>query len=319
MNTKNEPGQPSQPSQPDFKVTKEFVRRSFTHPHSRLPKTVIRSSEELIPSEYHRLLDLAQAWIGFKFKKTAGISSESTSENQTKIFFEKIFDGWTSMNRSVRIPGFPVKNEWDSTIEVGSWKWNLLDSPSKLKPKREQEEKGNSVTATSANKTEREEARKKGQPAFLSLELTVGHSEPKLSFDFKDGNGQHASVDDVQFHRGMNHVAARAECIVYHDNQQKERARKRNLKFIVALAHLRIIRWAASGNDGGPAVPIFGYRLGGLIEPILAFPYFDQILNDMIKFGTRPAIETAKPFTWRINGQTSTGLRGIAGRRDSTE
>ncbi|KAM0564200.1 hypothetical protein ACHAPJ_000409 [Fusarium lateritium] len=126
-------------------------------------------------------------------------------------------------------------------------------------------------------------ARRKDEPAFLQLGLSIGNSEPKLTFDWKDGSSQHTSDKYISFNPGMDYETAKVEYVANHDDRQKRRARDHNLAVIIALARLRILEWAREGTEGDHISPNPAYALQGLVEPVLALPPLIQISDQMAR------------------------------------
>ncbi|KAF9769407.1 hypothetical protein IL306_013166 [Fusarium sp. DS 682] len=202
---------------------------------ARLLSTSVRYASVLREWELWELRDLVRAWVKWKYQKTADqMEVEPIIREERKMFFEKVFDEWTSIKCRAKKPTAPTKDKFVSTIEVGKWKQDLPPSPTAQK--RKQEEIGDSDRITkraveaglgettvepisTVSKSKRTLSCQKGQPAYLTLAASIGNREPKVSFEWKDGSGQHAGDRYIQFSPDIgNHENAKFECLLNFDD-----------------------------------------------------------------------------------------------------
>ncbi|KAF4962663.1 hypothetical protein FSARC_9224 [Fusarium sarcochroum] len=184
--------------------------------------------------------------VRIKYRKNGDFSKEPISAEQRSEFFDDVHDDWSTLKINIRVPKAPKKDKWDSTIEVGRWMQNL--PPSKPKRTGAAKQTGTSPSPTKLKRKKGDDddnssERRKDEPAYLPLELSVRNSEPKLTFDWKDASNQHAGDKYISFNPGMDYETAKVECVANYDDRQKSRGRDYNLIIIVDLVkklHIQI-------------------------------------------------------------------------------
>ncbi|EKJ78929.1 hypothetical protein FPSE_00896 [Fusarium pseudograminearum CS3096] len=109
--------------------------------------------------------------------------------------------------------------------------------------------------------------RKRGQPAFVTINKTIGKGEPKVSFDFKDNVGQLATSEFIEWEDSLGVESLKAKAMVQHDMHEQKRIRNFNTELIIRSARNYIVEVVKAGTPQ-PAAP----RVPHLVLPELRRP-----------------------------------------------
>ncbi|EMT65133.1 hypothetical protein NOF04DRAFT_12400 [Fusarium oxysporum II5] len=157
-----------------------------------------------------------------------------------KSFFERVFQLWDSNETFVSLPELLPKKLRQTSYEAGLFKANLPVTPSKRK--RGTTKQDNDHRMASA-------------PAFLSVEFSSEAEGREFRLVWKDGGSTKVPVEYVKLIDGMTKAKAIEGAIMNWDRNERARVEEYNTKLIIALARMRIIRFAKAGTHAFPYIP----------------------------------------------------------------
>ncbi|KAM5514205.1 hypothetical protein FOXYSP1_05171 [Fusarium oxysporum f. sp. phaseoli] len=164
-----------------------------------------------------------------------------------KISFNDLLQEWCntrpatdSNDTFVSLPQLPPKKLRQTSYEAGLFKANLPVTPSKRKREITKQDYDHRMA---------------GKPAFLSVEFSSEAEGGEFCLVWKDGGSTKVPVEYVKYKEGMAKAMAIEGAITNWDRNERARAENFNTKLIIALARMRIVRFAKAGTQDFPYIP----------------------------------------------------------------
>ncbi|PTD04078.1 hypothetical protein FCULG_00001567 [Fusarium culmorum] len=165
---------------------------------SLLPPPPALSRADLPVTERYTLRSHLRAWVKVVDKEKARALDLTITKDQRRRFNEELFSRWTSSYGVQELPSSPSKRrKGDSRLCVSVWSEDLPLSVA-AKRKRGSDDDDETPSPKKTKRDGRTSPRKRGQPAFVTINKTIGKGESKVSFDFKDNAGQLATSEFIQ-------------------------------------------------------------------------------------------------------------------------
>ncbi|TVY77784.1 hypothetical protein Focb16_v006783 [Fusarium oxysporum f. sp. cubense] len=153
------------------------------------------------------------------------------------------------------------KTKDDTRIHVG--KWNQYLPPSDNKRRRDEGDDNKSPTPSPKKPKKREEARLRDKPAYLAVGYSAGKGVDKVTSDFKDGSGQMATSQYIDWKSKDNIDQLKRRCLTKWERNERTRIRQFNQRRILISSPNYIIEAAAAGFVEGSRPSV---SLPGVIE-----------------------------------------------------
>ncbi|KAG7433796.1 hypothetical protein Forpi1262_v004182 [Fusarium oxysporum f. sp. raphani] len=169
------------------------------------------------------------------------------SENQRADSFCTLYKDCTSAADLEEMPSSPrPKTKDDTRIHVG--KWNQYLPPSDNKRRRDEGDDNKSPTPSPKKPKKREEARLRGKPAYLAVGYSAGKGVDKVTSDYKDGSGQMATSQYIDWKSKDNIDQLKRRCLTKWKRNERTRIRQFNQGRILISSRNYIIEAAAAGT-----------------------------------------------------------------------
>ncbi|KAG5788843.1 hypothetical protein H9Q69_012092 [Fusarium xylarioides] len=104
------------------------------------------------------------------------------------------------------------------------------------------------------------------KPAYLTVEFSSESEGKEFRLVWRDERGTRIPVDYVRYHEGVTKAHAILKAIKAWDRDLRSRVEDYNTKLIIALARMRIVRFAKAGTQNVPYIPDH-LRVNGRILP----------------------------------------------------
>ncbi|EXA50620.1 hypothetical protein FOVG_03239 [Fusarium oxysporum f. sp. pisi HDV247] len=182
--------------------------------------------------------DLLQEWCNTR--PATARHNQVISSALRKSFFERFFQLWDSNDTFVSLPQLPPKKLRQTSYEAGLFKANLPVTPSKRKREITKQDYDHRMA---------------GKPAFLSVEFSSEAEGGEFCLVWKDGGSTKVPVEYVKYKEGMAKAMAIGGAITNWDRNERAGAENFNTKLIIALARMRIVRFAKAGTQDFPYIP----------------------------------------------------------------
>ncbi|KAF5970708.1 hypothetical protein FBULB1_9587 [Fusarium bulbicola] len=218
------------PSQP---VTPSTAQMDGDITVSRDSNTTISESKELSWGERATFSDLLLEWCSTR------ANTQTVTADDQKSFFEQVFNLWDSDDDMIAMQTLHEKKLKETSVAVGYFVENLPVTPSKRK-------RGETLQTNP-----RRMAR---SPAYMSVKLE-GAAGTDLELYWKDEGGSAVSSKFVKFKDGVTKPKAIETATINWDKREMARVEEYNTKLIIALARMRIVRFAKVGTEHPPYIP----------------------------------------------------------------
>ncbi|KAL7766364.1 hypothetical protein ACKLNR_004280 [Fusarium oxysporum f. sp. zingiberi] len=171
------------------------------------------------------------------------------SANQRADFFCTLYKDWTALQTLKRCPLLPAPKPGMTLRRRDEGDDNKSPTPSPKKPKK------------------REEARLRDKPAYLAVGYSAGKGVDKVTSDFKDGSGQMATSQYIDWKSKDNIDQLKRRCLTKWERNERTRIRQFNQGRILISSRNYIIEAVAAGfvegsqplpffNSSSPSIPI---------------------------------------------------------------
>ncbi|KAF5236840.1 hypothetical protein FAUST_6319 [Fusarium austroamericanum] len=215
---------------------------------TRPPFSNISNFTQLTAFERMRLSEHLRAWFKVVDKEDTKAHQLTITKDQRRRFNEELFDRWSSSYGTQELPSSPSKKRMeDSRLCVSVWSEDLPLSVA-AKRKRGSDDDDETPSPKKTKRDGRTSPRKRGQPAFVTINKTIGKGETKVSFDFKDNVGQLATSEFIQWDDPLGAESLKAKAMVQHDMHEQERIRNFNTELIIRSARNYIVEVAKAGT-----------------------------------------------------------------------
>ncbi|EXL62706.1 hypothetical protein FOCG_01211 [Fusarium oxysporum f. sp. radicis-lycopersici 26381] len=208
--------------------------------------------------------DLLQEWCNTR-PATARHTQVISSALQ-KSFFERVFQLWDSNETFVSLPQLLPKKLRQTSFEAGLFKANLPVTPSKRKRGTTKQDNDHRMA---------------NSPAFLSVEFSSEAEGREFRLVWKDGGSTKVPVEYVKLKDGMTKAKAIEGAIINWDRNERSRVEEYNTKLIIALARMRIVRFAEAGTNAFPHIPQDLRVNNRTLQCKLISDEFDEFFNMM--------------------------------------
>ncbi|RGP73016.1 hypothetical protein FSPOR_2392 [Fusarium sporotrichioides] len=246
---------------------------------SRAPLTAITSFTQLSPAERYRLSDHMRHWVKVVDREEADAFDLVITEDHRRRFNKKLFDGWTSLLGAREPPSAPAKKrKEDGRLQVSVWSEDLPLSGA-AKRKRSDDDDDETPSLKSQKTEGRSGPRKKGQPAFVTINKTIGKGESKLTFEFKDNVGQLATSEFIEWQNSAGVETVKAAALVQHDTHEDTRIRNYNENLLLTSARNYIVETARAGIKDADTVQVQPPPVPALQRPTSTLDLLKQIHN----------------------------------------
>lgn len=156
------------------------------------------------------------------------------------MVFDKVFYLWNSDDDIVVMPTLHEKKIQETSVPVGYFVENLPITPSKRK--RGQTFQTNPHRMAQA-------------AAYMSAKFESNSEGKDFKLCWKDKGGLTVGAEFVRFKEGVTKAQAIESTIVNWDKCERARVEKYNTELIIALARMRIVRFAREGTALPPYIP----------------------------------------------------------------
>ncbi|KAG5773548.1 hypothetical protein H9Q72_000739 [Fusarium xylarioides] len=233
---------------------------------TRADNSMINIERSLTSPEKISFHDLLQAWCGAR-PETPGHHQVISAELRNS-FFARVFKLWDSSDTQISLPELAPRKLKEASFQAGYLKENLPVTPSKRKR--------GITTQTNPN-------RMALKPAYLTVEFSSESEGKEFRLVWRDERGTRIPVDYVRYHEGVTKAHAILKAIKAWDRDLRSRVEDYNTKLIIALARMRIVRFAKAGTQNVPYIPDH-LRVNGRILPCkLISDEFAEYFNVMKK------------------------------------
>ncbi|KAI1030614.1 hypothetical protein LB505_004145 [Fusarium chuoi] len=205
---------------------------------TRSSGSAIFSATDLTLHEKLSFHDLLTEWCSQR-PTTEGRSQVISHELRTS-FFARVFRLWDSNETQISLPKLAPRTLKETSFEAGYLKDTLPITPSKRKRGATLQDNINRL----ANK-----------PACLSVEFSSESEGKEFRLVWRDKGGSRVPVDYAKYKEGITKAKAIQGAITRWDRDERFRVEEYNTKVIVALARMRIVRFAKAGTQDVPYIP----------------------------------------------------------------
>lgn len=205
---------------------------------SRDNTTTIFEAKELSLIGRDSFSDLLREWCDAR--RATRTNTQTFTADDQKSFFEKVFYLWISDDDMVAMPTLQEKKIQETSVPVGYFIENLPVTPSKRK--RGQTFQTNPRRMARA-------------PAYMSVKFEANSQGKEFKTCWKDEGGLTVSSEFVKLKEGFTKAKAIEAAIVNWDKCERARVEKFNTELIIALARMRIVRFAREETANPLYVP----------------------------------------------------------------
>ncbi|CAF3485534.1 unnamed protein product [Fusarium graminearum] len=220
---------------------------------ARPPSSTITNFMQLTTFERLRLAEHLRAWVKVVDKEDAKAHQLTITKNHRKRFNEELKE--------------------DSRLCVSVWSQDLPLSVA-AKRKRDDDDDDKTPSPKKTKRDGRTSPRKSVQPAFVTINKTIGRGEPKVSFDFKDNL---ATSEFIQWDDPLGAESMKAKAMAQNDMHECESIRNFNKERIIKSARNHIVELSNAGTHNDDLVSMERPFVPELSRPTLALDILKQI------------------------------------------
>ncbi|CVK93246.1 hypothetical protein FPRO06_02921 [Fusarium proliferatum] len=205
---------------------------------NRAANATIFGAGELSEQERYSFHDLLHEWCNAR--PLSGINAQAITDPMRESFFEKVFFAWDSDDSMIMMPVLSAKKLQETSVATGYFTENLPVTPAKRK--RGQNFQTNPQRMANC-------------PAYMSVKFEPNSEGKDFKISWKDEGGSTVSSEFVRFNTGMSKDEAVELAITNWDKHERTRVHKYNTELIIALARMRIVRFARDGTANPLYIP----------------------------------------------------------------